>query len=170
MFHYVENVFSTRVLDILTSKYCKILPTDNSSYEVWSSLMTDDNKLPEAFSTTIQGPDRMNIILDLFSNERLPFYKDQQTKFAQIAVQKLLPTCYIPEHNDTCRASLTVFLNEDVTGGEFEWQGNGIKVIIPPKFNCGVYAYNDVVLTGANHKTLPVTGKNNRYTLQMFLN
>ena len=166
MFTYTENVFNDRILYMLQSRFCRIKNTDSSSYKVWPEHW---RTLPEAFSETVAGGDRMALIMALASNQNLPFCRDERLKFAQFAVQKMPANCSIPLHTDTCKTSLTVFLSDDVEGGEFVWLDNDAEVAVVPKVNCGVYAYFDSIVEGADHKTNPVTGTNTRYTLQMFL-
>ena len=166
MFTYTENVFNDRILHMLQSRFCRIKNTDNSSYEVWP---VGWRTLPEAFSENVTGGERIALILALASNQNLPFCRDKQLKFAQFAVQKMPTGCSIPLHKDTCKASLTVFLSNDVEGGEFVWLDNDAEVAVVPKVNCGVHTYVDSTVEGAAHKTNPVTGTNTRYTLQMFL-
>ena len=158
MFTYTENVFNDRILHMLQRRFCQIKNTDNSSY--FANFMKSEN---------VTGGDRIALILALASNQNLPFCRDKQLKFAQFAVQKMPTGCSIPLHTDTCKASLTVFLSNDVEGGEFVWLDNDAEVAVVPKVNCGVYAYFDSTVEGAAHKTNPVTGTNTRYTLQMFL-
>ena len=158
MFTYTENVFNDRILHMLQSRFCQIKNTDNSSY--FANFMKSEN---------VTGGDRIALILALASNQNLPFCRDKQLKFAQFAVQKMPTGCSIPLHTDTCKASLTVFLSNDVEGGEFVWLDNDAEVAVVPKVNCGVYTYVDSTVEGAAHKTNPVTGTNTRYTLQMFL-
>ena len=170
MFVYVENVFSDEVINFLVDTYAKVLENDNSSYVVWPKEMTNNNTLPEAFSTTVSGADRIKVLNDLVNNQTLPFNDYKKIKSAQLAVQKLLPGCLIPEHNDKCIASLTVFLNkENVNGGEFVWEDKGIEITVVPKYNCGVYALYNEGTVGNMHKVNKVSGDATRYTLQMFI-
>lgn len=170
MFTYTENIFNSKILQTLQSKFCEVKSNDKSSYEVWPTTITANCTLPKAFSETVEGGDRMALILAIASNHNLPFYKDDRLKFAQFAVQKMPVGCSIPNHTDTCKASLTVFLNDNVEGGEFIWLDNDIEKPITPKVNCGIYSHFNSVTEGASHKTNTVIGTNTRYTLQMFLN
>lgn len=168
MFTYVENILSDSVIAHLCERYAKLNATDNSSYDVWPLEMTASKTLKECFSETLQPSDKVLVATDLYSNSKLPFFENSKIKFAQMAVQKIPPGGYIPNHPDTCTASLTIFLNE-VEGGEFVWYNGGQGTSITPKFNSGVYAFFEDRVIGLEHCVNVVKGDKNRYTLQMFI-
>lgn len=167
-FHTIDNVFSNGTLQIL-HKYCSVLPSDNSSYDVWPDVITDNKTLPECFSTTLYNKDRIVVLADLFEHSALPCANKSWLKSADIAIQKIVPGGGIREHQDHCKFSLTVFLN-DPSGGEFHWWNELDDVhVVKPKYNTGVYAFYEKCEYGAYHNVTPVTGNINRYTLQLFI-
>lgn len=167
-FTTVDNVFSERTLKML-SKYCDILPTDLSSYDVWPTEITNYNQLPECFTNTLYGADKM-VVLDELFNSKLPCAGKKWLKDSDIAIQKIVPGGNIAKHYDYCQFSLTVFLSEPA-GGEFVWWDKNGKATytVAPGFNKGVYAFYETgSQEGAAHKVKTVHN-NTRYTLQLFV-
>ena len=167
-FHTINDVFSDSTLAVLKN-YCSILPSDSSSYDVWPNQITNYNQLPECFTSTVQGKDKMIILNELYNHSVLPCAGEKWIKDADIAIQKIVPGGSIAEHRDHCRFSLTVFLSE-VIGGEFVWK-NGTETVrytVSPQYNRGIYAYYPNIEVGAKHEVLPVIA-DTRYTLQLFV-
>lgn len=167
-FHTINNVFSDSSLAVL-KKYCSILPSDSSSYDVWPSQITNYNQLPECFTSSLQGKDKMFILNELFNHSELPCAGEKWLKDADIAIQKIVPGGSIAEHRDHCRFSLTIFLSE-VDGGEFVWKNESgtVRYTVSPQYNRGIYAHYPAIEVGAFHEVLPVLA-NTRYTLQLFV-
>lgn len=161
MFHYIENVLSDSILRDL-APLCQRLDTDKSSYDAWPSESTLNNTLPECFTTDLDSSLRIKIIEHLYQN---PILRHRLLKKANFAIQKVPSGASIPEHSDSCYMSLTVFLSEVESGGEFI---SG-SLFIKPKYNCGVYAKYSEHTVGPKHKVNEVLGTKTRYTLQMFL-
>lgn len=167
-YHVVEDVFSNSTLSLL-KKYCAILPTDSSSYDVWPNQITNYNQLPECFTNTLQGKDKMVVLQELFDHNLLPCAGKKWLKDADIAIQKIVPGGSIRKHRDYCRFSLTVFLS-DPDGGEFTWWDHeGINHVVPPKYNAGIYANYDEFCFGAYHEVRQVIADKTRFTLQLFV-
>lgn len=166
-FTVIEDVLSKEVLDIL-EPYAKLLPTDKSSYDVWPDASTNNKTAPECFTSDVLGKDRIQIINELYNNQKLPCFGKSWIKDSDIAIQKIPTGGFIPKHNDYCKFSLTVFLAV-VEGGEFVWwDENNIKHIVETKYNRGVAANGESFRRGFDHKVMPVTN-GCRFTLQLFV-
>ena len=162
----VENVLSNRALNIL-KPYAQLLPTDKSSYNIWPAKSTNNNTIAECFTCDVLGKDRLEIINELYSNDKLPCYNKNWLRNCDIAIQKIPPGGSIPKHRDHCIFSLTVFLST-VTGGEFKWWDGETAYKIAPEINKGVICCYDEYTIGAAHEVCEVI-KDVRFTLQLFV-
>ena len=150
MFNYIENIFPQDLIDSLHNKYMTVKEDDQTSYDLWPPLMTEDETLPINYTEHISKKDKLLVLSSLFDNKDLPFYKDSRLKYTNIAIQKISPGSRIPKHSDNAIGSLTVFLNKEYdtsNGGEFIWWDNEetkVSYSVIPKYNCGVWAlYNE---------------------------
>lgn len=162
----VESILSDKVLKIL-EPYAKLLPNDKSSYDVWAAESTNNNTAPECFTCDVLGKDRLEIVEELYNNDRLPCYQKKWLRNCDIAVQKLPVGGFIPKHTDHCVFSLTVFLS-NVSGGEFVWWDNEVVHIVTPSVNTGVIACYNTYIRGASHEVKEVK-EGVRYTMQLFV-
>lgn len=163
----VENIFSSKVLKIL-EPYAKLLPTDKSSYDVWSDESTNNKTAPECFTCDVLSNDRLAVVDELYNNESLPCYQQKWLKDCDIAIQKLPVGGFIPKHTDYCILSLTVFLSE-VAGGEFFWwDSDNVKHVVSTKYNTGIISCKENFQRGLPHEVNTVTS-GIRFTLQLFV-
>lgn len=167
MYKITENFLSDKILDIIYNKYFNLSFNDLDSHLIWDKEMTGNNKLPKCYTSNMSTEDALIVQNFLYDSQTSPFYHNKNIRNAKMAVQKLLPGCLIPKHEDKCIASMTVFLNKDNNineGGDFIWYDKD-QHVIKPKHNRAVWTLNSFNLT---HEVIKVINYY-RVTLQIFI-